>query len=125
MHQIQDFAGREYYADEVVDINFPDDQLKSVLTATDMDGTLFRGDLGILVFLEKLGQPSFWTFSVSKFKDLLLPDKYFRLLKKSAEGKISNIAPVRANEMLNLREGIVNLYKLMKQLLKDGGDGLD
>jgi len=125
MHQIQDFSGREYYADEVVDINFPDDQLKSVLTATDMDGTLFRGDLGILVFLEKLGQPSFWTFSVSKFKDLLLPDKYFRLLKKSAEGKISNIAPVRANEMLNLREGIVNLYKLMKQLLKDGGDGLD
>ena len=60
---------------------------RNPLVVTDMDGTMFDNDLGLMVFLEKLGDPRFWNHSNSHFKKLLLPDKYREMIKEWGDGQ--------------------------------------
>ncbi len=114
---------------------FSSDELRKSLVASDMDGTMFPEDIGRHVFLEKLGDPSFWTFSVEKFKRLLLPITYEKIIR----ARLNNQGTVRINggkvidinalnkdiclTILLLWEDIVCLYTAKKQAQKQGLNG--
>lgn len=95
------------------------------LAITDMDNTMFRddksrnviGDLGVLVFLEKLGDPHFWHFSPESFRKLLLPVKYrrFAIEHSNGQGK-HDVNKDACQKILNLVEDLVELYSILKKV---------
>ena len=65
--------------DEIRERYLPDIGSKD-LVASDMDGSMFENDLGILVFLEQLSQPDDWPFDPEEFGQLLVPESYEAVL---------------------------------------------
>ena len=107
-------TGQKVLFDDVVKEVLGDEGGES-LTCADMDGTLFENDLGVLVFLEKLSDPTFWTLSEEQFRSLLLPEKYQRLMNTGAMGEgVEGIDRADCILVLMLWEDIVDLYKLQK-----------
>lgn len=93
------------------------------LAAFDMDANMFKNDVGVIVFLEKLAEPTFWKFSVERFYQILLPNDYRQVLIKAANGEIPGLDPEGAHKMLKKAERIRDLYALQKRLLESSGNG--
>lgn len=90
-----------------------------IVAATDMDNTMFDNDLGVLVFLEKLGDPHFWNFDMDYFASLVLPGPYYEALKEGAAGKHREELPPELSRLaLDLHHDIVELYKLIKRTIE-------
>lgn len=111
-------------------------QTRKGMVATDMDNTMFRdnksrdviGDLGVLVFLEKLGDPGFWHFSPEAFKRLLLPNVYRKFADDHSNGRgAHNIERGACQKILKMAEKLVQLYAILKKIVQAnmGGIGLD
>ena len=71
---------------------------------------MFRNDLGILVFLEKLSQSPDWNFDPDEFSKLLVPDTYEVILNLALAGQLPAITQQEAQIYLNLRDDCVDLY---------------
>ena len=78
--------------------------------ATDMDGTMFRNDLGIHVFLEKLSQSPEWSFDPDEFSQLLVPPTYEVILDLAEAGEVKHITPEDATRYKQLRDDCIDLY---------------
>ena len=98
-----------YSLDEIKEAYLKDLSSKGII-ATDMDGTMFRNDLGILVFLEKLAQSSDWVFDPEEFSALLVPDTYEVIINLALAGQLPAISPEDARMYLDLKEDCVDLY---------------
>ncbi len=96
--------------DEIRDRYVPDLE-KDGFVASDMDGTMFRNDLGILVFLEKLSQSPDWNFDPDEFSKLLVPDTYAVILNLALAGQLPAIGQKNAQTYMNLRDDCVDLYE--------------
>ena len=81
------------------------------LVATDMDGSMFVNDLGILVFLEQLSEPDDWPFDPDEFASLLVPEKYETVLNLAVAGELPNIDPNIATMFFRLKEDCIDLYR--------------
>jgi hypothetical protein len=88
-----------------------------IILASDMDGSMFRNDLGLLVFLEKLGDPRLWEFDETRFAALLLPRKYRKALCQGREGLHGKQMPPEICSLaMDLHTDIVRLYTLIQKL---------
>lgn len=83
---------------------------QKIIAATDMDGTMFKDDLGPLVFLEKLSDPSFWEIETTDFAKILLPKKYRELLQRGMNNEVRELKPEMCMVALDLVDDIINLY---------------
>ncbi|MDD3861669.1 MAG: hypothetical protein PHP74_02150 [Candidatus Gracilibacteria bacterium] len=118
-------TGEEVVFEEVVDGLDYHDRMNESLTCADMDGTLFENDLGILVFLEKLNDPTLWTFSADKFRDILLPPEYCKLMiLSSKEEGVDGLDREDCFKILTLVDDLVDLYVLQKSLVASSKDCL-
>lgn len=90
----------------------------------DMDGTMLDADAGITVFMEKLADPTFWTYSGQQFSKLLLPPEYHRIILLAAGNHINGISPELATFILSLHHDITELYNLKRGFLRKRGNGL-
>lgn len=96
------------------------------LTAVDMDSTMFIdlpelniiGDMGILVFIEKLMDPSFWKIKTHRFAGLLLPKKYHELAIEYQHE--DNPFGAACKRIIELKDDIVELYRLQRVILNSG-----
>lgn len=114
--------GERMTPEDITGENFNGSHANSVIAATDMDGTMFKNDLGPLVFLEKLSDPTFWELEPSEFTKILLPKKYRELLGKGAEGNFSELDPLLCSVALDLAQDITSLYDLIHNVIgKNGG----
>ncbi len=111
-------TGAEYTQDELIDEFLSD---KKFIVGSDMDGTMFNNDIGVLVFLEKLSDPKFWKFKTSRFKSLLLPFKYKKVFQQGAEGTIAELEQKKCQFVLNLWEDICDLYRRQREILSSNG----
>ncbi|MBU1151463.1 hypothetical protein KJ632_01380 [Patescibacteria group bacterium] len=96
---------------------YSQEELANGLLTSDMDGTMYEQDLGILVFLQKLGDSTFWTFDLNRFRGLLLPKDYFVTLQAGAEGVFDSFEGMDAAKcrmILDLKEDICLLYRAIK-----------
>ncbi len=113
------------FNDEPADIEEILDESRStagengILLATDMDGTMFKNDLGLLVFLEKLSDPRLWEFDADRFSTLLLPPKYRKAMGEGKDGLHDRMPPEICALGLDLHADIVRLYELIKFCGKD------
>lgn len=117
------------FADLVIqEAGFTAKQLQGALLATDMDRTMFKdapdediiGDIGILVFVEKLADPSFWHFDAKRFESLLMPEVYRHCaISHLNGGGTLGVAGSICQRILDLVKDIVELYALQKKLVKD------
>lgn len=110
-------SGYDSLLNEVLPHN---DLLRQGLLASDMDGTMFKEDLGVLVFVKKLKDPSFWNFTPESFKKLMLPKRYRVLANQGLDGGIENLPASACREILNLTEDLEKLYTLQKNLVESG-----
>ena len=78
---------------------------------------MFDNDLGILVFLEKLSEPTFWTYSTDRFSRLLVPKKYFKTIQEGANTVVQGLPQATCQMILALRHDLINLYALNKRFL--------
>ncbi len=85
----------------------------NIIAGTDVDGTTFYQDLGILVFLKKLQRPEFWQFTPEQFDQLLVPPKYKELLTRLV---INGPDRLKAKLALDLATDITTLYRLKKRI---------
>lgn len=83
-----DSHGNSIGPEEIIDEHFQTSERQKIIAASDMDGTMFKNDLGTLVFLEKLSDPTFWDLNPDEFERILLPQKYRQLL---TEGITQNV----------------------------------
>ncbi len=111
-------TGAEYTQEELIEEFLPD---KKIIVGSDMDGTMFNNDIGVLVFLEKLSDPTFWKFKTSRFKSLLLPIKYRRVFQEGATGSVSELDQRKCQFILNLWEDICDLYRRQREILSSNG----
>jgi hypothetical protein len=118
--KVETIDGLEQDLDELLDTYLPDDVAETSLLCADMDGTMFENDIGLLVFLEKLSDPTLWAHSEDRFARLLLPKKYFELLKEGAKGRGGVFEKEDCWIALTLHKDILELYKLQKRKLKYG-----
>ncbi len=81
------------------------------LAATDMDGTMFTNDLGILVFLEMLSKSHEWYFDPDEFASLLVPETYGVIINLALAGELPNIETEKAKTFMNLKDDSIDLYK--------------
>lgn len=126
--------GESYVPDDLIGEFLPPGLLDQSILGTDMDGTMyasprgkkdglsFKGDLGKLVFLEKLGDPKFWRFKVNTFWNLVLPVAYREQLTNGKSGKINGLKREDCNLALRLWRDIGRLYILQKKLLENKKD---
>ena len=112
-------TGKEYSQDELLDEFLPD--INRSIVGADMDGTMFNNDIGVLVFLEKLSDPTFWKFKTSRFKSLLLPIKYRRVFQEGAAGTVSELDQRKCQFILKLWEDICDLYRKQREILSSNG----
>ncbi len=119
----QDQASEQIAVDTLMHQVLKDKDPRSSLAAFDMDANMFKNDVGVMVFLEKLAQPTFWKFSVERFYQILLPNDYRKVLMQVVNGEIPGLAPEGARKMLEKAERIKNLYALQKRLLESNGNG--
>ncbi len=103
------------YDDLLSELGFEVDKNRDLL-ASDMDGTMFKEDLGVLVFVQKLQDPTFWTYAPERFERLLLPAHYQKILKEG----VSEIPVKDTEKIFRLTEEISRLYAQMKVRIKDG-----
>ena len=92
--------------DEAVKDLFTPDLLENGLIASDMDDTMFVGDLGIKAFVRKLDSPGFWNRSPAEFKKLVLPKSYRTILNLGAQGFVVE----KVDQGLSLDAGICQLF---------------
>jgi phosphoserine phosphatase len=111
--------GQDYSYEELLSEFLPDEKRESGFVATDMDGTLFEGDLGKLVFLEKLAKPSDWQFTPNYFNRLLIPEDYQEVISRGAQGFINGLNPSECKRVIDLREDIIELYQHLYRLKTD------
>ncbi len=111
-------TGAEYTQEELIEEFLPD---KKIIVGSDMDGTMFNNDIGVLVFLEKLSDPTFWKFKTSRFKSLLLPIKYRRAFEEGATGSVSELDQRKCQFILKLWEDICDLYRKQREILSSNG----
>lgn len=88
--------------------------------ASDMDGSMVDNDVGITVFMEKLTDPTFWTYSSETFSRILLPPHYQAAITEGQNGSIEKLPPTVCDKVLNLHTHICELYALKKRLMSDG-----
>ena len=98
-----------YSLDEIRDEFLPDLE-ETGLVATDMDGTMFRNDLGKLVFLEKLSTAPDWILDPGDFAELLVPDTYTVILNLAHAGRLPDICSDDAEKYKRLSADCVELY---------------
>jgi hypothetical protein len=114
--------GERMTPEDITGENFNGSHGNSVIAATDMDGTMFRNDLGPLVFLEKLSDPTFWELEPNEFSKILLPKKYRELLEHGARGFSKDLDPLLCGVTLALARDITNLYDFIHNVIgKNGG----
>ena len=110
--------------EEITGEHFNGSSGQKIIAATDMDGTMFKDDLGPLVFLEKLSDPNFWEFETGDFAKILIPKKYRELLQQGVEGKIKELKPDMCMVALDLADDITGLYDHIQGLAsQNGGNG--
>jgi len=73
--RVENLDGERHDLDDVLDEYLPGDVAEQSLVCSDMDGTMFENDIGLLVFLEKLSDPSLWYHSPDRFARILIPNK--------------------------------------------------
>lgn len=101
------------------------DKMDQSLVCTDMDGTLFENDLGVLVFLEKLNDPTLWTFSADRFRDILLPPEYCQVMVLSSkEDGVEGLDSEECFKILTLVDDLVDLYVLQKSFVASSNNCL-
>ena len=116
--------GEHVTPEEITEEHFNGSSGQKIIAATDMDGTMFKDDLGPLVFLEKLSDPNFWEFETGDFAKILIPKKYRELLKQGIEGKIKELKPDMCMIALDLADDITDLYDHIRGLAsQNGGNG--
>jgi len=82
------------------------------MVASDMDGTMFRNDLGVLAFVHNLSRPDAWVMKPPLFRKLLLPKAYRSILNLGARGFMKDYLAVSDCELfLDLVEDVDELYK--------------
>ncbi len=87
----------------------------------DMDNTMFKNDLGVLVFLEKLNDPHFWDFEVDEFSKLLMPRMYRHALEEGSQGfHAEHVSPQLSQLALDLHADCTKLYELIKRIIQSG-----
>ena len=121
--EVQTHRGETFDSDEVMQRLLKPEQRSQIALATDMDYTMFDNDLGVLVFLEKLSDPSFWEFSKEEFSKLLLPKDYRDLIESGARGEFTGLPPTICRLTLDLFQDIGNLYDLQRRI--KSGEGVD
>ncbi|HLG25196.1 MAG TPA: hypothetical protein VI588_00160, partial [Candidatus Gracilibacteria bacterium] len=105
--------------EEIFDRHYPEKNGGMVL-ASDMDNSMFDNDLGILVFLEKLGDPHFWDFEVNEFASLLMPAAYQKIFLEGALGRHGSGLPIEISELgMDLHQDIVELYAKIQRMAKE------
>lgn len=119
---LYNYKGEYVVAEEITGEHLNGSQNRTIIAATDMDGTMFKNDLGPLVFLEKLSDPGFWELEPNEFSKILLPKKYRELLDHGAQGASRDLHPLLCGVALALARDITNLYDLIHNVIgKNGG----
>jgi len=96
--------------------------IKNEQVAYDMDGTMFKEDLALRMFVEMLSDFSYWRYTPEQFENLLLPNKFQSHIKKIENGDFASIgiSSQVGGEISLLREDIVRLYKEIYKLKNSG-----
>lgn len=123
--ELYNSQGERVTFDEYSDRHIPKGN-GGILVAADMDNTMFDNDLGVLVFLEKLGDPHFWDFDVDSFASLVLPGPYLQALQEGVDGAYGDDLPPSLSQLaLDLHRDIVDRYKLIKRIVESGSSSQD
>jgi len=95
---------------------FPTFDSAQDLLASDMDGTMFEEDLGVLVFVKKLQSPTFWSLTPEQFRRLILPKIYREVIKDPK----FNIPQEAKKRIITLASELSDIYAQMKNLIREG-----
>ncbi len=115
-------TGEEYSQEELIEEYLPD---KKIIVGSDMDGTMFNNDIGILVFLEKLSDPTFWKLKTQRFKSLLLPLKYRKVFEEGAQSGVEELDQYKCQFILDLWNDISDLYRIQRNIVSSNGPKID
>ena len=107
--------GQVYNYAELADEFLPAQKRERGLVATDMDGTLFQNDLGILVFLEKLTKPQDWQMTPDTFNRLLIPQNYRSVLQQGTKNLRTGLNPENCEKTLIAERGYYRVF--MKEFM--------
>jgi hypothetical protein len=115
-----DYDDIEYPFSQVRDDFLDDEILEDGLVATDMDGTMFKNDLGMLTSLHMLRTPDAWGIHPDNFKELLTPSVQTSVVNLGLNGYLPALNPKDCQLFLDLRDDLFELYvKIFSYLGKD------
>ena len=111
----------EISLDALFDEFLPDEKLRHGVVCSDMDQTMFKQDIGQLVFLEQLSDPGFWS-NIPKhlFPHILMPLRYRRILERTASGTILSEKVLDCRYALYLEQKILDLQGHIRKLISRG-----
>lgn len=113
---VDDNNGEGFESDELFDEFLPAKKLKQSLVCSDMDGTMFDKDIGIMVFLEQLSRRGFWArFPRDSFRDFLLPRQYSKLIKAGARGREKGLPVKKCRTILHLCCSIARSIRFVRR----------
>lgn len=100
----------EYSFSNIRDEFLDDKMLKDGMVATDMDGTMFDNDLGMLTSLHMLRSPNVWGIHPDNFKALLAPVAQTSVVNLGLNGRIPVLSPEDCQLFLDLKDDLFELY---------------
>lgn len=105
-----DYDGFEYSFSRIRNEYLDDEMLENGLVATDMDGTMFKNDLGMLTSLHMLRTPDAWDIHPDNFKELLTPSVQTSVVNLGLKGYLPALSPKDCQLFLDLRDDLFELY---------------
>lgn len=101
---------------------FKDGDLSRSIVCSDWDGTMVEQDTGIQVFIQKLLDPHYWPLEDrGKFMDVVLPDEYYIIFSKGAEGNGDHeLDQEKCKYIMGLAWDIVNLHAAITDRVVSG-----
>lgn len=105
------YNNQEYFLDDIQNEHLGDEKMEFGMVATDMDGTMFRNDLGVLTFIHMLKDPHSWTMHPDEFKAIITPIEYMPVLRLGENGKIPALDSDDCKLFFDLRGDVIDLYK--------------
>ena len=92
-----------------------------VVCTSDMDHSMYANDLGIQVFLEMIRDPRYWNFAEKRFRALLMPIAYRKMITKWASNKNAAFQSEKCNLAIKLVDDICKLFSVQMKLRMQRG----
>lgn len=108
-------TGESYDLENIQQEQLPSSVWEKGIYASDMDQTMFLNDIGALVFIQYLQDPSFYTVSPEEFRRILMPAGTEWFFEKGVKGEIDGVSQKDCAEVVCLFDEIAEAFEQLRE----------